>query len=213
MKNPQLEAFRAKLQDLKKPSQKAVDEWREPHPIKDLAHISVLSFDNALASTGWALVVHQGDHWGIEVHKTGLIVPGHQDGLLWFEQSIQRAVFLRQATRDILDELWPAFDHVVYEMPAVHGHRVESSLMAAQAIVTAKTDLDLDLVPIQAVAKQKMAKNFLPPGQRDGKSPVKKMVERYVHFPEGRMSWNQHVHDAVANALEYMRQVREERGH
>lgn len=98
----------------------------------------LLAFDASLANTGWvALSLSQSDEHDARVVDAGMCQTGAQDGPGGHEESLRRALVLRQALRGVLRRFDPSVWTVVHETPPAAGprlHRPESALLACLAL-------------------------------------------------------------------------------
>lgn len=184
--------------------QKAADKiWVEPQ-IQDFAHdVNVLSFDQSLGKTGW---VNLTVHWGeIEIGRHGTLrTVTSNDG---FQGSFDRADHLRD--RMIEEHGWLAFHGipgaVIMEMPAVRGHRIESSFLAAY--VVRKYCHEWWQSPTM-VSIQESRRNLAGPGTQNDKKAGHAALARYIPESTSRM-WNEDERDAALNALNYLYKLKQ----
>lgn len=121
-----------------------------------------------------------------------------------FWHTYDKARLMRQEIREVLEgNAWAYYPlhHVVCEMPAVQGHRIESALIAG-LIVSEETEEVWDHSPTLVSALSARAR-FLPKDQRE-KRHVTVYVNALLPDHEAATAWNQDVHDSVLNALFYL---------
>jgi hypothetical protein len=185
--------------------QKAADKvWVQPE-IKDFAEeINVLSFDQSLGKTGW---INLTVRWGeIEVARHGTLrtVTSH-DG---FQGSFDRANHLR--VRMFEEHGWLAFHglpgEVIMEMPAVRGHRIESSFLAAY--VVQEYCIQFWKMPTM-VSIQESRRNLAGPGTHNDKKAGHLALARLIPESASRQ-WNEDERDAALNALNHLYKLKQE---
>lgn len=169
--------------------------WVQPEA-EDFAEGSVLAFDQTLTKTGWAVVTCAG---GIGVTSGGMLVPRIDTSLKSFEQTLAKAEELGLLLDDLVGEFYWV-DQVVHEMPAVHGHRTESSLMAAREVrrvIAESLSKTVEAINRQAAYATIVGDRHAP------KRVMKEAVERLA--PTRHVErWNQDVSDAAGLALKYL---------
>jgi hypothetical protein len=158
----------------------------------------VLSIDQTLRHTGFALVGSDGNGW-LGVH-TGDCFDIDSDEV-GFEGTLDKADRLEQALNRLMIGAAMWAQEIVHEIPAVRGYRLESSLMAAREVRRAAKAWAPGL-PVTAVSNQAMKALLLPPEKRLEKKYVREAVEALIPADQrDTKRWNEHVHDAVALGL------------
>lgn len=172
--------------------------WVQP-TLDDLAYGTVLAFDQTITKTGFCLLSHRPS--GLVVHDRGKMVEVAVPDLKGFADTLQRATWMAQRIRNLI--LSGKAEHttmvVVHEMPAVVGHRLESSQMAALGVSLACEER---YVPRVMVSKQHVAAVLCPPDDRYGKPAITRATCQFLDT-KGR-DWNQDSRDALALALTYL---------
>lgn len=174
-------------------------EWQAPL-VTDFATGSVLSFDQTITHTGWCLLHVVGGR--IDVAAKGTINEPPTPDLRSFMDTLQRAVYMAERVGAVVRDNWEPGVHVVAEMPAVMGYRIESSLLGAMGVWQAVVAHTPRARPHALVGKQHMEAVLVSPDDRmNGKPAVKRALSRYLDVGTG---WNQHNRDALANGLTYL---------
>lgn len=184
--------------------------WRPPLVSEFKQGHSVLSFDQSLSKTGWVyLRVSAGS---VEVMGRGTM--RNQSDLKGWRGNFEQARKIRAAMVE-LDGLlvryspdqmprWP--DSVLLEMPAVGGHRTDSSMLAAYEIDSYATDWwrATDMISIQ------QSRTILGGSDtRNDKKAGPKALVRYI--PESaERTWNEHQRDAAVNALGHLYNLKQQ---
>ena len=169
--------------------------WAEPEP-EDFRPIRVIAFDPSLSSTGWvSLRVYRPlpEHTRIALLAKGTLrVRTELTGYLATYEKTSRMKALIEETlwREISYQCPPA---IAWEAPAVHGHRLESSLLAGYCVYEASHRAGM------AVSANHASWRLTGDASHD-KDMIKAAVARYVPESEGRL-WNEHERDALAIAL------------
>ena len=184
--------------------QKAADKIWVPPEIWDFAEgINVLSFDQSLGKTGWINLTVRGGEIEIGRHGTLRTVTSN-DG---FRGSFDRADHLR--IRMEQEHGWLAFHGVpgvvVMEMPAVQGHRIESSFLAAY--VVRKYCREYWSAPVM-VSVQESRRNIAGPGTHNDKKAGHVALARLIPESASRM-WNEDERDAALNALNHLYKLKQ----
>lgn len=171
-------------------------EFRPPQP-EDFASRVLLCFDQTLSNCGWALLSTEDGE--ISVPYSGVIRPPEieQDG---FERTLIKSVYIGNGVDQVIMDNIGAFDQVVCEMPAVFGHRTESSLVALVTIVRTMATLDIGLPAL--VSRQHAASALCGHGDAS-KQESGAVVDRLVGERHGK-PWNEHVRDAVFVGLRHL---------
>jgi hypothetical protein len=96
---------------------------------------------------------------------------------------------------------WVLPEAVVHEMPAVKGHRIESSLMAAREIRRHASQADLPVVMVSRQHAYAVLVGHPHTSKAEGTARVNVLIP-----PEQRTTkaWNQDVHDAVLLGLQWL---------
>lgn len=155
-----------------------------------------LAFDQTLGNTGVALLADVGR--GKPTVMSTWIVKRPDDDLKSFEATYARADSLKERLRALFAEdiYVTTLTAIVCEMPAAHGYRTESSLMAGYVLRQVVAELDVDL-SVTIVANQH-AKKVLTGNARATKAQVKAAVERECQMPTAPIKpWNEHTADAA----------------
>lgn len=178
----------------------------EAPTVEDFAYGWVLAFDQTLTKTGWALVCHNppADATprpvvpGLSIAAGGLIRP-EIPALRSFEETFAKAEAMGEALGRVIDEhQW--VHAVVHEMPAVIGHRLESSLMAAREIRRANHGRR----PVSMISRQQAYATLVGAPHTDkahGTARVNVLIPREQRHTT---HWNQDVHDAVLLGLQHL---------
>lgn len=171
--------------------------WTAPS-VDDFAYGSVLSFDQTLSKTGFAVVVH--DSQGLRVTEGAVI--RHKVPETGFEETYAKAILMEADIEAVVTFLGLGVEEVVHEMPSVQGYRTESSLFAGYFVRRA-VDRYARGLPVVMVSKQATAALLVPPDRRTGgKAAVKAAVNVLIPAEQRTVkAWNQDVTDAVANGL------------
>lgn len=161
----------------------------------------ILSFDQALANTGWVLFEHDPDD-GLEPIRTGLLTTDTSDkGHLG---SLCRAQDIHAQVLDLVFRFGvPGV--VLHESPPVAGRmsRPESSLLAALAIRMAYGDTTVEMVSGQR------AKAIVAGNPKATKAEVRSGVLRRVPDLATLRPANEHTYDAAALAITYLHDQKE----
>lgn len=192
--------------DVRLPKGKTVKQW-QPYDWDTCQPGVCLSFDQTLTKTGWSLVRVKEDH-EVNLMAGGLLKPVCDPEIVTrggFWHTYEKARLMRGAIRRVLAQTFftDLPPHVVVEMPAVQGHRIESALIAGLLVVEeVAEDWPLDVHPVMISALAARAR-FLPKEQRE-KRDVTAYVNGLLPDHEEATAWNQDVHDSVLNALYYL---------
>lgn len=205
----QMDALRAKIKEQAKTKRRGRKKvWHAP-TLEDFAHGTVLAFDQTLTKTGWSLVAC--DEWGLGVLAGGVAQRPPLAGLKGFEETYAKAEQMGRLIEaivsqckpiSIFDSELPPPDAVVHEMPAVIGHRLESSLMAGREVrrvVAEKLDM-----PVTMISRQQAYATLVGAPSTEkahGTARVNLLIPR-----EQRRTtrWNQDVHDSVLLGLQWL---------
>lgn len=177
--------------------------WQAP-ALDRFAYGTVLAFDQTFSKTGFCLLRH--DEHGLDVIRKGKLVEPPLPDLKGFADTIQRSVWMTERIHNIIAECNSQFVvpdkqlRVAHEMPAAHGHRIESSLIGAIAVNLACERLRLPKPAM--VAKQHVAAVLCPPSDRTGKPAIKRATMRYLDT--NTRDWVEDTRDAFAIALTYL---------
>lgn len=158
-----------------------------------------LTFDQSLSNTGWAVV----DGPNREVEACGVIRPeGIFPTVTGFNLTFEKARQLEEGLKGVLDEHARTVDEILFEMPAVVGHRVESSLLAAEKLLTVCRLLNL---PRPTMVSRQHAMKVLDIDPRAiPKKDIKKVTGAKVDaviLKHPVRPWNEHIRDAVFLAI------------
>ena len=185
--------------------QKAADKvWTEPEITEFLHGVNILSFDQSLGKTGW---INLAVRWGqVEVARHGTLrTVTSNDG---FQGSFDRANHLRRRMSE--EHGWLAFHGVPYavvmEMPAVRGHRIESSFLAAY--VVQEYCIQFWQMPTM-ISIQESRRSLAGPGTQNDKKAGHAALARYIPESASRM-WNEDERDAALNALNHLYKLKQE---
>lgn len=202
----QAQEMRAKIADhvankgLRKTPKKA---WAAP-TVMDFVHGTVLALDQTLTSTGFSIV--HCDYTGLYVLEGGVMTPKIDSGIVGFEETFAKAENMGLQFDAMMVTACMRVQTIVHEMPAVSGHRIESSLMAAREVRRAASQYARG-TPVVMISSQTMRAILNPPFERKEKKHVKSAIETLI--PQGRITarrWNEHVCDSVGLALAYLYQ-------
>lgn len=178
--------------------------WTPPTLADFAQDVAVLSFDQSLSRTGWVyLRVLDGrmDVMAKNTIRTRTEVTGWR-GNFDKARQIRREMefiddFLMRFSPDQMPR-WP--DVVLLEMPNVHGHRTESSMMAAYEIDGYSNTW---WRPTEFISIQQSRTIIGGSDVRNDKKGGWKALTRYVEESGGRQ-WNEHQRDAAINALGHL---------
>lgn len=157
------------------------------------SHVRVLAFDQTLTNCGWAVY----DAPEQTVEACGVIKPEPAYPCKSFELTFEKARLLEEGLVKVLTEHAKTVDVIVMEMPAVTGYRTESSLMAAEKILTVCRNLGL-AKPVM-VARNTAAAVVAGNGKATKQQTSQVVNEIVKNRPKA--PWNEHVRDAVLLAL------------
>lgn len=187
----------AVVKGVTKPKRKTT--WQAP-VLADLAYGTVLAFDQTYSKTGFVVLSHRPS--GLVVHRKGKLVEPPLPDLKGFADTIQRSVWMTERIHNVIQEV--TLDHptlqIAHEMPAAHGHRIESSLIGAIAVNLACERLRLRKPTM--IGKQHVAAVLCPPDDRGGKPAIKRATMRYLDT--NTREWVEDTRDALAIALTYL---------
>lgn len=175
-------------------------DWEPPVLADFEADTEVLSFDQTLSQTGYVkLAVHLGE---VQVTAKGTL--RLKSELTGFEGNFDLADRL-DAALVMLDVpgRWP--DHILTEMPAVHGHRTDSSMLAAYVV---RRYYQRWISRPQMVSIQESRTILAGPGARNDKKAGAAALARYIPA-SGTRKWNEHQRDAAINALAHLYKIKE----
>lgn len=180
-------------------------EWAAP-TLADFANGLVCTFDQTFSNTGWVIFRKTDDEVDVIDHGT-LREPPVPD-LKGFEDTLQRAEWMCERILPIPLRAYQhegASEEIVYvhEIPAVQGHRIESSLLGALGVRQAVTALPVPRKRV-AVGNQHMKSVLLPVELRSEKRHVTAALNRYTNT----RGWNEHTRDALALGLTYLYDVK-----
>lgn len=186
--------------------------WTPPTMADFAAGVPVLSFDQSLANTGWLY---------FSVREAQVLV--HARGTLrtsssltgWranFAQAEQIAHAMGPQVDDKLMEApeeVPRFpEAVVLELPSAHGHRTDSSMLAAYEIDRYSRTW---WMPTLFMAIQKSRTILGGSNIRNDKKGGHKALARYLPESASRQ-WNEHQRDAAINGLAYLHELKQNEG-
>lgn len=162
----------------------------------------ILSFDQAIANTGYAIVVPD-EAEGIRIDTMGLFqttqLPGHQ-----WEDTLQRSAQLFHFLVDLIREHRPTL--ILHETPPIGNgpgmHRTDSSIVAATVIRCAAAFTE---VPTDMISNNRVKAHLT--GNRNAKKKevrdaLKKRFETQLKTPGFRL--NEHTYDALGIAITYL---------
>jgi Holliday junction resolvasome RuvABC endonuclease subunit len=186
-----LESFR-----LTKGGKEAVRRQSRQQTLTPAYKGQVFAFDQAIANTGWAIMRAEGN--GFVVEQTGHIKTevGDRQGFYdTFRRVDEMAGQVRKVFRQHLGNAVLA-----YEMPAVGGHRTDSSLQAA-TIVRVEADAIGVHEPLMVSAQQ--VKKRVTGNARADKAATRAALHRLMPLmsKQGLRPLNEHVYDAMALAI------------
>lgn len=184
--------------------------WTPPLLADFAQDVSVFSFDQSLSKTGWVyLRVLEGrvDVMARDTIRTKTEIKGWRGN---FDQARQIKHEMDRVekilTRFSPDQMprWP--DAVVLELPNVHGHRTDSSMLAAYEI---DRYCETWWRPTEFISIQQSRTILGGSNIRNSKKDGHKALERYV--PESiQRTWNEHQRDAAINALGHLYNLKKE---
>jgi hypothetical protein len=199
----------------KKPAKKK--EWVRP-TLDSCAEGYLLAFDQTCAKTGWVhmRVRRQTSRTWLTVYEMGIIRQPKVPDRVGFEDTLVRAEWMAEEILDRVEQIAKAPMHegleIVHEMPAVHGYRPESSLMAALGVRQAATEYELK---VTMVNNQHMRSVIGGPGCVD-KADTRKALEAMLYqMPDPviptKMRWNEDNRDALGLGLAHLIDVERSR--
>lgn len=176
-----------------------VKNWRPP-VLGEFAHgKTILSFDQSLSNTGWVRIGVTDS--GVTVFDQGTIRTVSQ--LKGAAQSFHRMRQLRVALmRQFPTDL---YDGIVVEMPALFGHRVDSSLMAASVLDNHWFSLGS---PIELISIQHSRTVLCGTAAKNRKDLGHKGLINFIPASADR-PWNEHQRDAALNGLAHLWDLRQ----
>lgn len=182
--------LRAKIAESKKP--KNSKPKRQPATRDKLAIGLVLAYDQTLTNTGFAFIDNNEDHLLVqtEMFTQSTNEASHMG-------SIDKFLKLHKALQN---RSWPTNLETVFEMPAVQGYRIESSLMAAAAICLVH--------PYARPISNQHAKSIIVANHMATKAQVGAVINGLVDDHIG--PWNEHTRDAVMLGLAYLYDLKKE---
>jgi Holliday junction resolvasome RuvABC endonuclease subunit len=191
------ESILHRIRTFKAQSASPVRKEFRPLEQEDFARRTLLCFDQSLSNCGWAILSNEDGHLSVPV--SGVIRPPEieEDG---FERTLIKSVYIGDGVDQVVLENLGTFDQVVCEMPAVFGHRTESSLIALVTIVRTMNALELGL-PVLVSRQQAAA--ILCGNKNAFKQESNALVDRLVGERHGK-PWNEHVRDAVFVGLRHL---------
>lgn len=159
-----------------------------------------LGFDPSLRNTGW-IVILGGDVWDRGVFNTE---PG--EDLKGIADNIRRANEIGDAAHELI---WkhmrrPSGLRLAAELPAVHGHRIDSALLSSQAIYSAGSHLiDEPMVFINSQHAKKRVAGDAKASKQKLKAAVLKLLPGLegTPYPGTGGLFNEHIADAAAVAI------------
>jgi hypothetical protein len=157
----------------------------------------ILAFDQTLGHTGWALLRWRPDP-GMEAFAQGSWPRGK--AAPGFEGNFAHADLLAVDVDELLVRFPGYVKHIVYEMPAVRGHRTDSSLMAATAVSSVAA---IRHIP-HTIVNARHARKVLTGSADATKAEVKKVIERVIPNMKAQKPFNTNVSDAAALGLVWM---------
>lgn len=187
-----LEEYKRKV-DLK--ASKGKKDWT--FPTTYAKGVPILSVDQTLSQAGWVCFWMSRDGT-FEILDRGTIKP--KTTSTSFMGTYHKALQIEQG----LDSLVTVFpiDGLVFEMPAVGGYRVESSLMAGYACLSVAKRRG---VRYRIMSCQHARAVMCGPGKSNDKSAMQKAMKPYcVGF-----RWNEHQRDALGNGMAHLHELKE----
>jgi Holliday junction resolvasome RuvABC endonuclease subunit len=157
-----------------------------------------MCFDETQSNTGWALLKVSAE--GIHVPFCGLIDPRVPTGTTGFSWSFGLAPQLFHEASKVLKRIDPRIP-VAMEMPSVVGMRTESALIAANVLCCVLSELGREAPEV--ISRQTVLTNLVGYVTQN-KTVTNAAVDRIVD--SHAKPWNEHVRDAVAIGLEYLRE-------
>lgn len=201
--------IRARIASAGKPRARKTKQERVEPTWRDLAAGSVLAFDQTLTNAGWTYLARP-EEGRVYAIFSGVCRPEKHEYLRGHPLTFARARDIHHQMLDVLERFGDRVDAIVYEMPAVHGMRLESSLMAARELLSCVEQLHL-ATPVVGVYNQHMKAALIPPEVRSAnkKADVRAAVLGLVDVgnliaqrPPNPL--NEHVYDAIALGLTYL---------
>lgn len=168
--------------------------WLRP-TVSDLAQNRVLAFDQTVNHTGWVMFGVQDD--SLTEWDHGTLAPADSDLYKGHADTLHRMLDMGRQIEATIHQWAYMGPTVILEMPAAHGYRIESSLLAAYEIQRVCREVGLDYV---MVANQHM-KKVITGGATATKAEVKAHAMEIAHV-SGR--WNQHNADALGLGLTFL---------
>ena len=196
-----VEEMRAKVREAKDEvkAKRRKKVWTPPDPGR-FRHETILAMDQTLTHTGWAVI--ESTYEGLTLLMADCI--DVRTDLVGFEGTFAKAHEMERRIRGVVGATTVVATTVVHEMPAVGGHRTESSLIGA--LLIRQVMQQHRGVGVAMVSNLAMKALLCAPGERDEKKHVKAAVEGLI--PKERRNrtrrWNEHVHDAVALGLTHL---------
>lgn len=167
-----------------------------PRPIAPdpalLARGTILTFDAALANTGWSLINNNGRR--LEVLAAGTLRTDSDKTS--HERTYDRAQMLLDELQKIFVQYGDRANDVVCERPAVAGHRIESALLGAFAVHVASRGR------MQLVSRTHVLSLLLGPGTHT-KAAARTAARCWVP-DRGAAPFNEHIADAELAAITHM---------
>ncbi len=168
--------------------------WTPPG-LSDMATCYILALDQTLSNTGYVnfrISLFGDDGPSVEVIKKGVIKPTTE--LKSFHGNFEKGNILAEEFSSLL--CYTPCKIVLYEMPAVVGHRTDSSLLAAFAI---QREADRHKIPAKMISAQHVRRALGGPGCKDKKA-LKDALKVYLEDSSSR-GWNEHTRDALGIGL------------
>lgn len=190
--NKALEEYKRKVDLAASRSRK---DWSFPTTYAE--GVSILSVDQTLSKAGWVFFWMGLDGRPV-VHERGMIKPVTVEtsflGTYSKTLQVERELELIVASLPVAG--------LVFEMPAVGGYRVESSLMAGYACLAVARRRGLRY---RIMSAQHARVVMCGPGKGNDKSAMQQAMKPYC---EGSR-WNEHQRDALGNGMTHLHELRE----
>lgn len=180
--------------------------WKPPRLASFQADLTALSFDQSLASTGWVyLVVCEGKVVVLDrgTIRTDTELTGWRGN---FERAHQIATRIA-SVHERVAETGRAVGVTVMELPAVHGHRTDSSALAAYEVDRYASE---HLTPPLFMSIQASRATLGGTAARNKKKLGHAALATYIPESATRQ-WNEHQRDAATNGLAYLHKLKQNR--
>jgi hypothetical protein len=180
--------------------------WKPPRLASFQADLTVLSFDQSLASTGWIyLVISEGKVIVLDrgTIRTDTELTGWRSN---FERARQISVLIA-TVRERVISTQRAVGVTVMELPAVHGHRTDSSALAAYEVDRYASK---HFTPPVFMSIQASRATLGGAAARNKKKLGHAALATYIPESTTRQ-WNEHQRDAATNGVAYLHKLKQNR--